>query len=466
MRSITFRAMTAAILVIAIICATGLASAMLPIGVQPTQPPVIQPPTVTPTPTRTPIVGPTIVVEPPVVAPPGSATPTPTATPTVTPTPTATVTPTQTQTPTTAPTVTPMQPQTPTVAPAEQPQSQMVMQMRPSPPTVAVPQASTMQPRQNVSAGAEMEVLSGPGDNMYPAISGNSVVWVNNDSANESFSVQLYNASSDNITTLSNATSVPLAMPYQLDIGESDAVWSGMNPQIGDSVIYLNDTASGTLQQVTEDGPGMQLDPGVSQGYIIWTNLTNESSDVYLYEIASENITPLVAPLSYRTDTAIGGNTTAWADNNTSNGDFDIVVAPLGESEGTVLGGPGDDRYPDVSSDGRYVAWISFLENRSAVDLYDVAENNTTQITGESALPDSVAVDGNLVVYSDLRTGNHDIYLYNITTGMETPVTQDPYDQSYPDVSNGEIVWMGNNTGRWEIYHASAGGSGGIGVLR
>lgn len=61
------------------------------------------------------------------------------------------------------------------------------------------------------------------------------------------------------------------------------------------------------------------------------------------------------------------------------------------------------------------------------------------------------------MVYSDLRNGNHDIYMYNTITGTETPVTQDPYDQSYPDVSGGVIVWMGNNTGRWDIYRTSAG---------
>jgi len=292
---------------------------------------------------------------------------------------------------------------------------------------------------------------------MYPAISGDSIVWVNNDSINGSLSVQLYNMSSNENSTISNATSVPLAMPYQLDIAENNAVWSGKNPQTGGISIYLYDTASAGLQQVTGDGPGTQLDPGVSPDNVIWTNLTNESSDVYLYEIAGGDTIPLVTDLYYQMETDIGGNTTAWADNETGGGDFDIVVASLGESEGTFLGDSGDDRYPDVSSDGQYVAWIGFSENRSAVYLYDVAEDNTTEITGESARPDAVAVDGNLVVYSDLRNGNRDIYLYTISTGMETPVTQDPYDQSYPDVSNGEIVWMGNNTGRWEIYRASAG---------
>ncbi|MEN6512446.1 hypothetical protein [Methanoculleus sp.] len=245
-------------------------------------------------------------------------------------------------------------------------------------------------------------------------------------------------------------------MPRQLAIAGNNAVWSGTNPQTGRVNIYLYDIATARLQQVTKDGPGTPLDPGVSQDYIIWTNLTDGSGDVDLYRIASGTTTPLVSAPSYQMETAIGRNTTAWVD-NTTGGDFDIAISPLGGSGGVILSEPGDDRYPDVSSDGQYVAWIKFLENRSAVYLYDMAKGNATRITGESARPDSVAVDGNLVVYSDLRNGNHDIYVYTIGTGTETQVTQDPYDQSYPDVSGGMIVWMGNNTGRWDIYRTSAG---------
>lgn len=457
MKVITF-GVTAAILVI-VVCATGLVSAMPP-PIQPEQPPVVQiPPTPTPTavPTRPPIIGPPIVVEPPIAEPPPvtTVTPTPTATPNQTPTQTATPNATVTATSNQTPTATPTQTATPTPAQTSPPTA---LPQRPSPPTITPPQSPTTQPLQSVPTGAATQVSSGPADKMFPAISGDNILWVLNDSQNESLSVELYSISSENTSTISNATSVPLGVPHQLAIAESNAVWSGQDPGTGDISIYLYDISSGGLQQVTDESGGTQLDPGASQGYIIWTNLTTGSSDVYLYAIANESTIPVVTDNSYQMETAIGGNTTAWADNATESGDFNIVVAPVGESEGTSLGGSGDDRYPDVSSDGRYVAWIGFLGNRSAVYLYDVEEDNTTEITGESDLPDSVAVDGNLVVYSDLRSGNHDIYMYNITTGMESPVTQDQYDQSYPDVSNGEIVWMGNNTGRWEVYRVSAGG--------
>jgi beta propeller repeat protein len=325
----------------------------------------------------------------------------------------------------------------------------------PASPTVAEPQTTATLSQPNASAGITvLQVSSGTGDKLYPAISGNRIVWIDNDT----LSVQLYNTSSGNTTTISNATSVPFALPHQLAIAETYAAWSGINLRTGGSTIYLYDAASGTLTKVTGDSPGVHQDPGVTGDYIVWTNRTVGSGDVWLYEIASGTAVPMATGPSFQVDTEIGGNTTVWADNGTAGGDFDIVVASIGGSGGAVLANPSDDHRPDVSSDGQHVAWIGFAGNGSAVYVHDVAANNTSQITGATARPDSVAVDGDLVVYSDLRSGNHDIFVYDITTSMESPIVQDQFEQTYPDISNGTIGWMGNNTGQWEIYRASVGG--------
>ncbi|WP_243670755.1 hypothetical protein, partial [Methanoculleus chikugoensis] len=197
---------------------------------------------------------------------------------------------------------------------------------RPTPPTVALPQP----PQQNSPVGG-VPAPSGQVDKMYPAVSGNNVIWVSNDSMNRSVSVQLCDIPSGNNSTISTppASVPPLVMPpRQLAIAENNAVWSGTNPQTGRVNIYLYDIATGRLQQVTKDEPGTPLDPpGVSQDYIIWTNLTGGSGDVDLYRIAGGTATPLVTAPSYQMETAIGGNTTAWVD-NTTGGDFDIVISP------------------------------------------------------------------------------------------------------------------------------------------
>lgn len=425
MKRIALRAMTIAI--VAIIFVTGFASAQIP-PVDPMQPPVVEPPQPpTPTPTQRPPIG--VLPEPPVVEPPQvpTAGPTqpPTAEPTQPPAPTPTIEPTQVPMPTLMPTIEPAQPQTPMSVPVQPPATQ---------------------PQENDSIGAGVQVSSGPGDKVFPAIAGNSIVWIDDRSA----SVQLYDISSGNTSTISDATSIPLGLPYELATDGDSVVWTGEDPQAEGDILFLYDIVSGRLQQVT-DGSGAPGFPGVSQNYVVWID-GDQLGDVYIYDIASGNATTVTADPYLQLWADIGGNTIIWGDNETEEGDLDIAVLTLEQPKVRLLGDSGDDSFPDVSSDGNYVAWINVRDNQTAVYLYDVLAENLTQITGESANPDAVAVDGNHVVYSDWRTGSLDIYVYDIATGTETPVTQDPYLQSYPDISEGTIVWMGNTTGQWEIY--------------
>ncbi|MCM2466248.1 hypothetical protein DIC75_07960 [Methanoculleus sp. CWC-02] len=343
--------------------------------------------------------------------------------------------------PTLMPTTEPAQPQTPTIVPVQ-----------PQPPAIAPVQTPATLPQENASTGAGVQVSSGPGDKLFPAISGNYIVWVDDSSA----SVQLYDSTSGNTSTISDAASIPLELPYELATDGNSVVWTGESPQAEGDILFIYDIASGNLQQVT-DGSGAPGFPGVSQNYVVWID-GDELGDVYIYDITSGNISTVTADPYLQLWADIGGNTIIWGDNETEEGDLDIAVLTLEQPRTRLLGDSGDDGFPDVSSDGNYVAWINARGNQTAVYLYDVLAENMTQITSESANPDAVAVDGNHVVYSDWRNGNLDIYLYDISTGVETPVTQDPYQQTYPDISEGTIVWMGNNTGPWEIYTAEVPG--------
>jgi len=431
MRDEFLRAMTAAIAVIAVICATGIVSAQIISPVQPGQTLVIAPPTDTPTPTPTPIRPPVVGSLEPVIQPPIA----PTATPMQpsTPTPTATPTGTVTAPPTTPTTTMPAPVQTATSAPGAPPLQPPGVQPTPAPESAPGDVVGT-------------QISSGLGDSLFPAISGGYVVWYDNASA----SIQLYETASGNQSTISTAASVPLPLPHELAIGGMNVVWTGRSPWTEGDIVFLYDIASGRLQQVT-NGSGVPGYPGVSQDFVVWID-GDELGDLYLYEIASASTIQVTDDPYEQLLADAGGDRFAWADNETEGGDLDIALASLNDSRVRLLGDDGDDSYPDLSGDGNRLAWINSNENRTAVYLYDASTGNITQVTGEPAQPDTVAVDGDHVIYSDWRNGNPDIFLYNISTGVETPVTNDPYAQLFPDISDGVAVWMGNNTGLWEIY--------------
>lgn len=66
------------------------------------------------------------------------------------------------------------------------------------------------------------------------------------------------------------------------------------------------------------------------------------------------------------------------------------------------------------------------------------------------------------ILWQDMRNGNWDIYMYDLTTGEETPICTDPNAQELPVMYGDKIIWIDNrnsgthpkftDTGDWDIY--------------
>ncbi len=64
-----------------------------------------------------------------------------------------------------------------------------------------------------------------------------------------------------------------------------------------------------------------------------------------------------------------------------------------------------------------------------------------TRITTNLADQFDPAISGNLIVYTDTRGADRDIWYYDLATGLEAPVTTAPGNQDLTDVSQGLIVY-------------------------
>ncbi|WP_284738485.1 hypothetical protein [Methanoculleus oceani] len=315
--------------------------------------------------------------------------------------------------------------------------------------------AQPVPPGQTQVPGASA-ITSGPGDKEFPAISGDTVVWLDNTTG----SVRVANASSGQTLTIpGDGTNATVAM-REVDVSGNYVVWTGTRPMETSTDIYLYDTVAGSLTQVTNDS-AFKMSPSVSGNVICWNavNVTTGRGENHWYGIDTRDSGLLPGnTTSNRTSPAIGGDTVAWLDDSRVGGHFDVLWSsfPGGDPVRVSLTG-NISSPPAVSSDGRRVVWLA--EEGGLVSLY-MAETGTREVRrigGEGAMPFAPDVDVDYVVWTDYRNGNGDIYLYDIQTGRERQVTSDSAEQVYPAVSGSRIVWMGNDDGAWNIYLAEIG---------
>jgi beta propeller repeat protein len=64
------------------------------------------------------------------------------------------------------------------------------------------------------------------------------------------------------------------------------------------------------------------------------------------------------------------------------------------------------------------------------------------QISDGASTAGPPATDGSLVVWADLRSGDRDVYAYDLETEEESPVRVAPGDQTDPVVARGQVYWV------------------------
>ena len=70
-----------------------------------------------------------------------------------------------------------------------------------------------------------------------------------------------------------------------------------------------------------------------------------------------------------------------------------------------------------------------------------VITGTSTQMTTDPNTQTDPAISGDIVMWTDDRNGNDDVYFLDLTTFVETQVTSNPADQELGDVSGGWIVY-------------------------
>jgi beta propeller repeat protein len=103
---------------------------------------------------------------------------------------------------------------------------------------------------------------------------------------------------------------------------------------------------------------------------------------------------------------------------------------------------------------GTKIVWHDPDVNAGDIFLYDISTGNVTQLTNNPSTQQLPGIYRDLIIWQDTRIrGSGDIYLFNSSDNHRTRITDNhALDPSYARISGDKIVWQDDRSGRWDIY--------------
>jgi PGF-pre-PGF domain-containing protein len=100
---------------------------------------------------------------------------------------------------------------------------------------------------------------------------------------------------------------------------------------------------------------------------------------------------------------------------------------------------------------GDRMVWEDNRSGNEDIYMYDILTSKETPVT-TSGSAYSPAIYGDRIVWEDWRNENGDIYMYDLSTKTETQITTNESDQEFPAIYGDRIMWQDNRSGNWDIY--------------
>ena len=105
---------------------------------------------------------------------------------------------------------------------------------------------------------------------------------------------------------------------------------------------------------------------------------------------------------------------------------------------------------------GDLIVWQDLRSGNWDIYTYDLSTNTETQITTDTTTQQGARIYGDLIVWTDWRNNqelwNQDIYMYDLSTNTETQITTDTAHQASCAIYGNLIVWEDWRNNNKDIY--------------
>ena len=230
----------------------------------------------------------------------------------------------------------------------------------------------------------------------------------------------------------------------------------------GSTVVYTDD--NGGLQDVwwydwlTADhfsitvNPFADVTPAISGNNVVYDGYVGMNHDIYWFSCDTGEVAPLTATAPPESHPDIDGNLVAWMVYSDVTSSYDIVGTVLGGADFTVADSAMDESAPSVS--GNLISYSMEFD----VAWYNHATGETVHLFEDDPWSQTVSlVSGNNLYFTDNRTGSSQIYVHVIDTGDTYQLTDQAVLLSLDDVDGQTVVFSDMRDGNPEVYRLTWG---------
>ncbi|MEZ4664854.1 MAG: CAP domain-containing protein [Caldilineaceae bacterium] len=218
-------------------------------------------------------------------------------------------------------------------------------------------------------------------------------------------------------------------------IDEGRVVWH--DERKGPADIFLKDLNTGEIKNLTHS-EDWESNPAIDGDFVVWRDGYNKLG-IHGMNLSTGEPFTVTEGNSDVSPPQIAGQYVVWTDNAIGNTDGNVYGYDLAKHTSfTISDAPGNQMDPKI--DGHWVVW---WDEQERIYLYDLNTGQTRVVFagGGARLPDVAAARG-LVIWQDHRSGDWDIYGYDLNTEQEMALLVEPLDQERAAIDGNLIAYQ------------------------